>query len=108
MSKSANQILARTDLSPAALPSPITTPETTETDGEGSRVVLFNDDHHNMDEVVLQIIKAIHCPMSDAVQIMLKAHSSGRAVVIITDKAEADRVAGVLREIGLQVTVESI
>jgi ATP-dependent Clp protease adapter protein ClpS len=76
--------------------------------GEGYRVVLFNDDQHTMEEVTIQIMIAIDCDTETAAQIMLRAHSNGRATVTITSRTEARRVASVLREIALRVAVEQV
>jgi ATP-dependent Clp protease adapter protein ClpS len=76
--------------------------------GEGYRVMLFNDESHQMDEVVLQLVKALRCCIEDAVEIMLKVHTCGQAVVIISSRSEAERVAGILREIALKVRVDKI
>lgn len=76
--------------------------------GEGYRVTLFNDDHHSVDEVVAQLIKALACPLDVAVDIMMRAHTRGSAVVIIAEQTTADRVAGTLRQIDLRVAVELV
>ena len=76
--------------------------------GEGYRVVLFNDDQHTMDEVAIQIMVAIDCDTDMAMDIMLRAHTNGYATVTITSRTEARRVARVLREIALRVTVEQV
>lgn len=76
--------------------------------GEGYRVLLFNDELHDMLEVVMQIVKAVQCTVQEATEIMLRAHKKGQAVVTITDRTEADRIAGVLREIALVVRVDEI
>lgn len=73
--------------------------------GEGYRVLLFNDDFHSMEEVILQIMKATRCPLDVAEEIMLRAHNNGQAVVVITSQEEAERVASVLRDIALVVQV---
>jgi ATP-dependent Clp protease adaptor protein ClpS len=44
-------------------------------------VILENDDHHSMEFVVEVLCKALGCATERAVQFMLKAHTSGRAVV---------------------------
>jgi ATP-dependent Clp protease adapter protein ClpS len=46
--------------------------------------------------------------MEDAFEIMSRAHHNGRAVVTIASRDEAERVAGVLREIGLGVQVDRV
>lgn len=88
---------------PAAEPD-----ESTHVGGEGYRVVLFNDDVHAMDEVAFQVMKALGCPWDDAVHIMLCAHRNGSTTVTIASRTEANRVAGVLGEIGLLVQVNRV
>jgi ATP-dependent Clp protease adaptor protein ClpS len=44
-------------------------------------VILENDDHHSMEFVVNVLIQVLGCPMERAVQLMLEAHNSGRAVI---------------------------
>ena len=79
-----------------------------DTGGEGYRVVLFNDDVHIFIEVQLQLMKALECSADHAEEITLRAHNTGRAVVTIASRSEAARVAGVLREIALSVTVDKV
>ena len=71
-------------------------------------VVLHNDEVHSDVEVVIQIVKALHCSFSRAQELMLTAHRMGRATVAITDRERAFRIAGVLRQIDLQVTLRQI
>lgn len=95
--------------SPSSSPQSHPEQETEEhVEGEGYRVVLFNDDVHVMDEVIWQLMKALGCPRLIATEIMLKAHHYGQATVIITSREEAERVAGILREISLMVKVEQV
>lgn len=44
-------------------------------------VILENDEHHSMEFVVEVLCKALGCAVERAVQFMLEAHTSGRAVV---------------------------
>lgn len=74
--------------------------------GKPFNCIIFNDDHHGMDEVLLQIIKAINCDPKKALAIMLEAHKKGRAVVITTHKERAEMVAEILEEIRLGTKVE--
>lgn len=69
-------------------------------------VILYNDDWHTIDEVVLQVQKATGYALERAVAITLEVHESGRAVVFTGDKEECRRVAAVLREIRLQVEID--
>ena len=75
---------------------------------EGYRVLLFNDDFHTVDEVAFQLVKALRCALDMAAAIMLRAHHNGKATVTITSRSEAERIAGVLREIALIVSVDRI
>lgn len=88
----------------------VAVPEKTEkTDfslGKLHNVVFFNDEDHNMYEVVAQIIKAIHCSVEKATQIMLEAHMKGRAVVITASLERCELVASILEEIRLGVKIE--
>ena len=43
--------------------------------GRPYQTILFNDENHSMDEVVSQIIKAIHCSPGKATEIMMQAHN---------------------------------
>lgn len=70
------------------------------------RVILYNCDCHSLDEVVLQIQKATGCELQQAIEIMLEAHTKGRAICFRGDREECTRVARVLREIKLQVEVD--
>jgi ATP-dependent Clp protease adaptor protein ClpS len=44
-------------------------------------VIIENDDHHTMDFVVDVLCEVLSCPVERAVQLMMEAHTSGRAVV---------------------------
>src|SRR5690606_1208091 len=68
-------------------------------EGEGYGVVLYNDDVHSIDEVIRQVMLAANCSLPVAEAVVMKAHNVGWAVVTVTDLEEANRVAGILREI---------
>lgn len=71
------------------------------------RVLLFNDDHHSMDEVVLALVRTI--PGMDgekAVRVMLEAHTTGCAEVIICLKEQAEHYRERLEQYGLTSTIE--
>lgn len=70
------------------------------------RVILYDDDWHGMDEVVLQIQKATGYDLERAMEIMLEAHAKGRAICFRGARDKCHRVAGVLRQIQLQVEVD--
>lgn len=65
-------------------------------------VILFNDEIHSFDEVVLQVMKATGCSMRRAAELTLQAHNSGQAGVYSGDIGECVRVQAVLSEIALR------
>jgi ATP-dependent Clp protease adapter protein ClpS len=71
-------------------------------------VILFNDDVHSMDEVIEQIVRALSCTSTLAEQIMMKAHSDGQAVVAVAGRPKALRIASVLRQIQLRVSLRQL
>ncbi|MBI5216260.1 MAG: ATP-dependent Clp protease adaptor ClpS [Ignavibacteriae bacterium] len=71
-----------------------------------SRVILFNDDIHSFDEVIGQLIKAIHCDSIRANAIAWEVHSRGKSAVFEGDMPNCIRVSGVLEEIGLHTQIE--
>jgi ATP-dependent Clp protease adapter protein ClpS len=78
----------------------------TGTGASGYRVILYNDDWHSMDEVVLQVQKATACDLETAVRIVLEVHANGRGVCYRGGADDCHRVARVLREIRLQCEVD--
>jgi len=74
--------------------------------GKPHKVILFNDDHHGMDEVISQIMKATGYGMQKAIQVMMEAHTKGRAVVWTGHKERCEHISSVLEEIRLETKVE--
>ena len=70
------------------------------------QVVLFNDEVHSFDEVILQIQKATGYSMERASEITFRVHHNGKAVVYIGSKAECEKVAAILGQIRLTTQVE--
>ena len=70
------------------------------------KVILYNDDIHTFDEVILQLRKATGCSDAEAEQIALEAHFRGKAVAYSGSFEECFKVMGVLREIQLIVEIE--
>jgi ATP-dependent Clp protease adapter protein ClpS len=96
---------------PATLPEAEVSDEEKESPtepGEGWRVVLYNDEDHYREEVIVQVMVATNCDERVASAIVDRAHQNGQATVTITDRDDAERVAGVLRKINLQVAVEHV
>ncbi|MBM3457587.1 MAG: ATP-dependent Clp protease adaptor ClpS [Armatimonadetes bacterium] len=69
-------------------------------------VILYNDDWHPIDQVVHQVQKATGYNLEKATWITLEAHHTGRSVAYSGTLEECDRVAGVLRQIKLQVETD--
>jgi ATP-dependent Clp protease adaptor protein ClpS len=53
-------------------------------------VILLNDEHHSMPFVVDVLLKVLGCPEEQAVQMMMEAHHSGRAVIWTGPKEVAE------------------
>lgn len=69
-------------------------------------VILFNDDWHAFDEVVLQVQKATGASEELAYQITLEAHATGQAVCYSGTLVDCEKVVAVLREIRLTVKID--
>jgi ATP-dependent Clp protease adapter protein ClpS len=74
--------------------------------GQPWKVILYNDDIHTFDEVILQLQKALKCSAQRAEKIAFEAHTRGKAIAFSGEFDECFRVAGVLREIQLIVEIE--
>ncbi len=68
--------------------------------------LLFNDEVHSFDEVILQIQKATGYSLERAVELTFQVHQKGKAVIYIASKAKCERVAAVLDQIHLITRVE--
>jgi ATP-dependent Clp protease adaptor protein ClpS len=69
------------------------------------RVLLFNDDHHTFDEVIVQVMRATGCSEARAEGIAWEVHSRGQALVYEGELFECLRVSSVLEEIALHTQV---
>lgn len=76
--------------------------------GGPNMVVLYNCDCHGFDEVIRQLMIATGCSQGKAEQIAEEAHQLGRAVAYSGEEEECERVADVLRSIGLQVETDRV
>ena len=73
----------------------------------GWRTTLFNCDCHSFDEVERQLVKAVHCTLSQARAWSWEVHSKGSAVVYKGARERCEAVADVLGSIKLLVKVDS-
>ena len=80
--------------------------DTTDHTTEPWKVILYNDDIHSFDEVILQLMKALGCSSQKAEDIAFEAHTKGKAIALSGAFEECFRAAGVLREIQLIVEIE--
>lgn len=100
----------------SALPTPTQAPQSEEIVFDLSHmqpwrefaVILHNDEEHSMDEVVVQLVKALNCTFPRAQELMLRVHNEGRATVAITNRSKAERIATILKQIELSVTMRQI
>ena len=70
-------------------------------------VMLHNDDHHSMGQVVDALVKSVpSLIVEEAVGIMLEAHNSGVAIVITCPLETAELYRDRIRTFGLGVTIE--
>ncbi|HEU5380395.1 MAG TPA: ATP-dependent Clp protease adaptor ClpS [Ktedonobacteraceae bacterium] len=71
------------------------------------KVVLFNDDYNDMDYVVAVLLRLInHLTAPEAINIMLTAHLTGSAVVVVCPKESAEYYQERLSGYGLTSTIE--
>lgn len=64
-------------------------------------LLLFNDDIHTFDEVIMQLMKAISCSATKAQKMAWTVHTEGKVTVMTDTFEECLRAEGVLAEIGL-------
>jgi ATP-dependent Clp protease adapter protein ClpS len=65
------------------------------------KVVLYNDEEHTFDEVIRQLILALHCDHEKAFSLTLIVHQEGKAMVFEGAFESALRVQSILSEIEL-------
>jgi ATP-dependent Clp protease adapter protein ClpS len=69
-------------------------------------VILYNDDWHTFEDVIQQLKKATACTQEQGEAHAWTVHTAGKARVYDGPKPDCERVAGVLRQIRLQVEVD--
>ncbi len=101
------------DLLPAVLPgertreSPAIDPDLGDPDLDKPYIVIvYNDDYHTFEQVEVQLQKATACTLEKAEAFAMEIHTTGRAVVFAGEAETCEKVAGVLREIKLQVETD--
>ena len=75
--------------------------------GIESRVILFNDEWHTFEEVIAQIIKAIHCSFEVARDKTFEVHVKGKSIIFSGALDMCLKVSSVLEEIALHTQIET-
>ncbi len=74
--------------------------------GNPWQVVLFNDDVHGFDEVILQIQKATGVSLPRAAELTLRVHENGKASIYYGTREACEKVDAILSAIKLLTRVE--
>jgi len=69
-------------------------------------VILYNDDVHSFEEVILQVQKATGFSIERAIEITLEAHNKGRTICYSGNLEKCTKVANILKEIELHVEID--
>ena len=73
---------------------------------EGFTLILFNDSHHDFEEVISQVMKAAGYGHDKAEAITMEAHNKGRAAVLSGELESCLKAQSVLEEIALRTSIE--
>lgn len=71
-----------------------------------ARVILYNDEEHTFDEVIIQLMKATGCSINEGEQLAFEVDSYGLACVFEGEMTDCLRVSSVLEEISLHTEVK--
>ena len=86
------------------------TEEIEETDidiGLPFQVILYNDDYHTFEEVIVQLIKAIRCTFEKARDFAFEVHVKGKAAIFAGELNKCLKVSSILQEIDLHTQIVS-
>ncbi|MEN8191648.1 MAG: ATP-dependent Clp protease adaptor ClpS [Bacteroidota bacterium] len=75
--------------------------------GLAFKVILYNDDIHTFDEVIIQLIKAVRCSFEKAKDFAFTVHVKGQALVYSGNLNACLKVTSILEEIGLHTQILS-
>ena len=70
------------------------------------KVLLHNDEEHDMLYVVESLLKAVPLTAAEAVRVMLEAHTEGVGLVIIAPQETAEYYQERIQTFGLACTIE--
>ncbi len=71
----------------------------------GWMVVIYNNDHTNMDDVIDILMRATHCDAEEAYIETWEAHTFGKAPVHFGGREVCDEAAAVISSIGVKAEV---
>lgn len=71
----------------------------------GSRVILYNDEWHTFEEVIVQLMKATNCSFGDARDRTFEVHFKGKSIVYSGEFSTCLNVSSILEEIALHTQV---
>ena len=74
--------------------------------GLPAKVILYNDEIHSFDEVIVQLVKATGCSSVEAEALAFEVDSRGLACVYEGEFGECLHVSSILEEIALHTAVE--
>ena len=86
-------------------PTPDVIEDTTIEVGLESRVVLYNDDWHSFEEVIVQLMKATHCTFEQGRDFACEVHVKGKAIVFNGTITSCLKVSSILEEIALNTQI---
>lgn len=79
--------------------------QTPGTQSGGWMVLMYNNDHTMMDEVIEILMRATGCDMQEAYIEMWEAHTFGKASVHFANKEECDEAAATISSVGIRTEV---
>lgn len=71
------------------------------------QVLLYNDDWHTFEEVIVQLQKAIKCSFETARGYAFTVHTRGQAIVFKGELSNCLKVSSILEEISLHTQIVS-
>jgi len=73
---------------------------------EPAKVILFNDEVHTFDEVIMQIMRATGCNLTKAEALTWEVHNTGKSIVYQGELLKCMQVSSMLEEIELMTQIE--
>jgi ATP-dependent Clp protease adaptor protein ClpS len=93
---------------PITTTTPVITNEPVIINDDNYQVVLYNDDFTPFQVVTKALQEVVGLPSEDAYNVMMTAHTTGKAVVVITNYEMAEFYTEQLRSHGLTVDFEKV